>query len=133
MTHNQLKSNNHMAQRSLMAFVRNLILVFGLCGAMCAYAGSNIYATKITGLQPRMEGGMPNLFVTIDKASAEPGCTHAVGVMRVDPAVGVTDAGFKLFSQAIQLAFLTNKSVTLYVEGCLNNYYPKIFAVDVLQ
>jgi hypothetical protein len=101
-------------------------------GASVAQAGSHISPTKITALLPRPYAGM-SLYVSLDKASTEPGCTNAAGVLRVDPALGITEAGFKLISQSIHLAFLMNKTVTIYVDGCLDGHYSKIFAVDVTQ
>jgi hypothetical protein len=111
---------------------RTLLIVLCLQVATVAQAGSHISPTKVTALLPRPYNGM-SLYVSLDKASTEAGCTNAAGVLRVDPVLGITEAGFKLISQSIHLAFLTNKTVTVYVEGCLDGYYPKIFAVDVQQ
>jgi hypothetical protein len=115
-----------------MRIARHLLVVLCLQASAAAQAGSHISPTKITALLPRPYNGM-SLYVSLDKASTEAGCTNAAGVLRVDPALGVTEAGFKLISQSIHLAFLTNKTVTVYVDGCVDAYYPKIFAVDVHQ
>jgi hypothetical protein len=115
-----------------MRIARHLLVVLCLQVSAAAQAGSQISPTKITALLPRPHNGM-SLYVSLDKASTEAGCTNAAGVLRVDPALGVTEAGFKLISQSIHLAFLTNKTVTVWFEGCLDGYYPKIFAIDVHQ
>jgi hypothetical protein len=115
-----------------MSIARTLLIALCLQAVTVAQAGSSISPTKITALLPRPYNGMA-LYVLLDRASTEAGCTNAAGVLRVDPALGVTEAGFKLISQSIHLAFAMNKTVTIWIEGCLDGYYPKIFAVDVHQ
>lgn len=113
-----------------MSLFRNLMLAFGLCITTYVHAWSSIVPTKVVVLQPRANG---SLYVVFDKASTEGGCTNSVGVLRVDPELGITEVGFKLMSQSIQLAFVTNKTLALYVHGCLDSQYSKIYAVDVMQ
>lgn len=115
-----------------MKLMRKVVLLIGLCACTLVQAASAISPTKITALLPRRESG-GSLYVHLATASTEAGCTNPAGVLRIDPALGINELGFKLMAQSIQLAFVMNKTVTVYFDGCLDGYYPKIYGIDVHQ
>jgi hypothetical protein len=115
-----------------MNLIVKVAVLFGLCACTLVQAASAISPTKITALLPRRESG-GSLYMYLDKASTEAGCANPVVVLRVDPALGINELAFKLMAQSIQLAFVMNKTVTVYFDGCLDGYYPKIYGIDVHQ
>ena len=90
-----------------------------------ASAESTITAAKVVGLLPRSDG----FYFNIERVVSDSGCSNNTLAIRVDAVT--TELAYKTLVQSISLAFALDKSVNIYLDGCVNASAPRVRGVDV--
>jgi hypothetical protein len=104
--------------------MRMFLVVGLLLGPMSGHSESTVSATRVVALLPRSNG----LYFNIDRSVTEGTCTNNTLVVRVDS--GISELAYKTLVQSISLAYAMDKSVHVYLDGCVGTY-PRAIGLDI--